>query len=162
MQFRGNYCMKLIIIAALNVNRVIGGNGKVPWDIPLDIQRFKKLTFGYPVLMGRKTYETLSEPLIGRRNVIISKKNIPGIETFSSIDSALEELKEQETVWIIGGGKIFEQLLTKADEWKLTHVKNSEEGDTFFPPYEHLIGSEYKIIFEEEHNDFIFRDYMKM
>ncbi len=153
--------MKLSIIAALTQNRVIGKNGAVPWDLPEDIRRFKNLTFGYPVLMGRKTYETLSEPLIGRRNIVITSKKNSDVETFSSIDSALKELQNQERVWIIGGGKIFEQMLMLADEWKLTHVKKETEGDTFFPPYEHLIGSAYKLVFEEKHNDFVFRDYEK-
>jgi dihydrofolate reductase len=154
--------MKLIIIAALSRNRVIGKNGAVPWDISEDIKRFKKLTFGYTILMGRKSYESLSQPLLGRRNVVITSRSIPNVETYPSIDAALHALQDQEIVWIIGGGKIFSQLLTKVDEWKLTHVDRVIDGDTFFPPYEHLIGSQFKIRNEEFHNGFTYRDYVKI
>lgn len=153
--------MRLIIIAALSENRVIGKNGKVPWNIPEDMQRFKRLTLHHTVLMGRRSYETLEEPLVHRRNVVLTSKKIPGVETYTSLESALNNLRNQEIVWIIGGGEIFTQTLDMVDEWKLTHVQQQIEGDTFFPEYKHLINSLFSISFEEHHDGFIYRDYVK-
>ncbi len=103
--------MKLIIIAALNKKRVIGHNGKLPWHISEDLKRFKRLTIGHAVLMGRKTFESMGKPLPDRRNVVLSSKKIPGVETYSTVAAALGALKDQEKIFMIGGGKIFERVL---------------------------------------------------
>ncbi|MBW7887960.1 MAG: dihydrofolate reductase [Bacteroidetes bacterium] len=154
--------MKLIIIAALSRNRVIGKNGKVPWNIPEDMRRFKRLTLHHTVVMGRRSYETLEEPLVHRRNVVITSRHLPGVETYSSLDDAFRRLANEEIVWIIGGGEIFSHTIEIADEWKLTHVDRVLDGDTFFPPYEHLIGTKFRIVFEEKHEGFVYRDYVKI
>jgi dihydrofolate reductase len=154
--------MNLILIAALTRNRVIGKNRTVPWDIPEDMQRFKRLTLGHAVLMGRGTYETLSSPLTNRRNVVLTSRPIEGVETYPTISKAFEALKDERDVYVIGGGEVFSQLLLSAHELRLTLVDKEIEGDTFFPPYEHLIGSLFRLASKEEHEGFTFVDYVRM
>jgi dihydrofolate reductase len=152
--------LKLIIIAALSRNRVIGKDGKVPWDIPEDMARFKRLTQGHTVLMGRRSYETLEDPLTQRRNVVLTSSPIPGVETYHSIPESLEHLRDQGKVYVIGGGEIFRAMLEQVDEWNLTHVERDLEGDTFFPPYEHLIGTRFTLAHEVQREGYRFSDYV--
>lgn len=154
--------MKLAIIAALGRNRVIGKNGKLPWHLSEDLKRFKRLTTGHTVLMGRKTFESLGKPLPNRKNVVLSSKPIPGVQSFTSLDAALKSLASDELVFVIGGGEVFKALLEKADEMFLTFVDGNFEGDTFFPPFEHLVGKKWKISQEESHEGFTFVDYVRM
>jgi len=154
--------MKLILIAALTGDRVIGKNRAVPWDIPEDMERFKMLTTGHPVLMGRGTCETLSTPLTKRRNVVLSSHSIDGVETYSTIAGAFDALRNEGDVYVIGGGRIFAQLLTSASELRLTIVERKVEGDTFFPPYEHLVGSAFRLVNREQHEGFSFEDYVRV
>ncbi len=154
--------MKLIILAALNHKRVIGKDGKLPWHISEDLKRVKRLTTGHTLLMGRKTFESLGKPLPNRRNVVLTSKPIPGVETFASIPDALEALKNEEKVFIFGGGNLFGQFLEKADEWYLTLVDKEVDGDTFFPPYEHLIGNLFLLVGKEQHEGFTFLNYRKV
>jgi dihydrofolate reductase len=146
--------MKLILIAALNKNRVIGRDGKIPWHIPEDLQRFKRITSNHTILMGRKTFESIGKPLPNRRNVIISRnKNhvAESMEVFPTVASALSALENEEKVFVIGGGEIFLQTIDRADELNLTIVENDESGDVFFPPYEQLLGKLFYISSEENH-----------
>ena len=154
--------MKLILIAALTRNRVIGKNGKLPWHIPDDLKRFKRLTTGHTVLMGRKTFESLGNPLPRRRNVVLSSRDLPGVETFSNLPEALKALEGEDVVFVIGGGEVFKQTVAQADAMNLTIVDREVEGDVYFPPYDHLIGSRYKLVAREEHEGFTFEDYEKM
>jgi dihydrofolate reductase len=154
--------MNLILIAALTRDRVIGKDRTVPWDIPEDMQRFKKLTMGHPVLMGRGSFETLSSPLTNRRNVILSSHPLDGVETYPTIAAALEAVKDEGDVYVIGGGQIFAQLLSSASELRLTIVERKIRGDTFFPPYEHLIGSVFRLVSREQHEGFSFEDYARI
>jgi dihydrofolate reductase len=154
--------MKLILIAALTKNRVIGKNCAVPWDLPEDMRRFKRMTIGHVVLMGRRTYETLSSPLTNRRNVVLTSRKIDGVETYTTMAQALEVLKTEGDVFVSGGGQIFAQLLMSAAELRLTLVEQEVDGDTFFPPYEHLIGSHFRLTSKEEHDGFSFLDYVRV
>jgi dihydrofolate reductase len=154
--------MNLILIAALTRNRVIGKNGRVPWDIPEDIERFKRLTLGHVVLMGRRTYETLSAPLVNRRNVVITSRPLEHVETYSTIAYALRALEAEDDVFVIGGGQIFAELITSAAGLRLTIIDQEIDGDTFFPPYEHLIGSLFKLTSDEVHEGFSFRDFERI
>jgi dihydrofolate reductase len=154
--------MKIIIIAALNNKRVIGKDGKIPWHVSEDLKRFKRLTLGHVVLMGRKSYDSLGKPLPGRRNVVLTSRKIAGVETFASINAALDALNDQEKVYVIGGGEIFKLFLERADEMYLTLINNDIEGDTFFPRYDHLIGTRYRLVKEEKHEGFIFQDYSRI
>ncbi len=153
--------MKLAIIAAVSKNRIIGYKGKLPWHISEDLKRFKKLTTGNTVLMGRKTFESIGKSLPNRRNVVLSSKQIPGIETFPTLAQALEALEKEEKVFVIGGGELFMQLIDHADELFLTLVDQTIIGDTFFPPYAHLIGERYILVSREEHQGYAFEDYRK-
>jgi dihydrofolate reductase len=117
--------VKLAIIAALARNRVIGKDGNLPWHLPEDLKRFKRLTSGHPVLMGRKTFESLGKPLAGRRNVVLSSHPVPGVETFASIPEALSALAGSELVFVLGGGQIYAQLLEQADLFPLPHRHRS-------------------------------------
>lgn len=154
--------MKLIIIAALSRNRVIGKNGTIPWHISEDLKRFKRITTGHTVLMGRKTYESMGKPLANRRNLVLTSKTIPGVETFSSLGEALQSLADQEKVFVIGGGELFAQVLESADEMHLTLVDRDVEGDAFFPPFEHLVGKTYKEVSREQGDGFAFVDYKRI
>ena len=108
--------MKLIIIAALNGDRVIGVHGKLPWHVSEDLKRFKRLTMGHTVLMGRKTYESMGKPLAQRRNVVLTSREIPGVETYPTIGDALRALQDQERVFVIGGGELYTQFLDSAHD----------------------------------------------
>ncbi len=154
--------MKLIIIAALSRNRVIGKDGKIPWHISQDLKRFKQITTGHAVLMGRKSYESIGKPLSNRRNVVVTSKQIPDVETYKSINEALAALKTEEMVFVIGGGKIFAQLLEKVNEMRLTHVDKVVEGDVFFPEYEHLLGKVFREKAREAHDGYAFVDYVRI
>lgn len=109
--------------------------------------------------MGRKSFESLGKPLPDRRNVVITSHPIPDVESYTSPQAALDALKSEEMVFVIGGGIIFTQLLDRADELRLTLVDNDIEGDTYFPPYTHLIGSRFKLVNEEVHDGFRYQDY---
>ena len=154
--------MKLAIIAAIAKNRVIGKEGALPWHISEDLKRFKRLTTGHAVLMGRKTFESLGRPLPNRRNVVLTSQSIHGVETYSSLSEALDALKDEDRVFIIGGGDVFARMLDRADELYLTLVDQEVEGDVFFQPYEHLIGKTYQLIAREEHDGFAFLDYARV
>jgi dihydrofolate reductase len=155
--------MTLTIIAAMNAKRVIGNDGSIPWTIPDDMQRFKLLTTGHTVLMGRKTFESIGKVLPGRRNIVISNrpKRVSGTEWFDSIGSALEHVDQDEVVFIIGGGEIFRQTLERADILLLTIVESGAEGDTYFPPYEHLIPSLFTLRTSEQHSGFRYETYIR-
>jgi dihydrofolate reductase len=154
--------VKLALIAALSRTRVIGKEGKLPWHISEDLKRFKRLTSGHAVLMGRKTFESLGAPLPNRRNVVLSSRPIPGVETYTSLREALNALKSEGRVFAIGGGQMYTQLLERADELYLTIVDRDVDGDTMFPPYEHLINTRFKETRREEHDGYTFVDYVKL
>jgi len=153
--------MKLILIAALNKKRVIGKEGAIPWHIPEDLQRFKKLTIHHTVLMGRKTFESIGQALPDRRNVVISSRAVPGIETYPSPEAALEALHNEEKVFVIGGGEVFRHTIGKADEILLTIMDNDEDGDTFFPPYEELLRSKFILSTKTDQQLFQFLDFVR-
>jgi dihydrofolate reductase len=154
--------MKLIIIAALSRNRVIGNNGKLPWHISDDLKRFKRLTTGHTVLMGRRTFESLGKPLPNRRNVVLTSQSIPDVETYPTLAEALHTLDKEKQVFVIGGGELFAQLIDHADALYLTRVDKEVDGDTYFPPFEHLVGTRYRLLSREEHEGFAFEEYERM
>jgi dihydrofolate reductase len=126
--------MILSLIAAMSENRVIGREGKLPWYLPEDLKRFRKLTLGHVVIMGRKTYESIGKPLPNRTNIILTKQtnyHALGTRIEASIEKALSGLSGE--VFIIGGGEVYQQALPRADRIYLTLVHTAIEGDTFFP-----------------------------
>lgn len=155
--------MKVVLIAAHNRTLVIGRNGAVPWHLPEDLRRFKALTTGHTILMGRRTYDSIGRTLPGRRNIIISRQQLllPDAEIFPGIPEALSSCTSDEILYVIGGGEIFRQMLAMADEMKLTVVENTEQGDTTFPEYDHLIGPVFRLTAEEKREGFTFKDYRR-
>jgi len=153
--------VKLALIAAVARNRGIGYKGELPWRLPEDMRRFKQMTTGHAVLMGRKTFEALGKPLPNRRNVVLTHRALPGIETYAAIDAALAALANEQRVFVIGGGEIYAQLLDNADELYLTHVHRDVTADAFFPPFEHLIGTRFREIFRDDRDEFSFVDYLR-
>jgi len=127
------------MIAAMANNRIIGHENKMPWHLPADLQHFKKVTMSKPVVMGRKTFESIGRPLPGRRNIIITRNTAyssPGIEVVDSPEAALSLLLGEQEVMIIGGGNVYLQFLEKADTLYLTFINLEVNGDTQFPDYE--------------------------
>ena len=123
------------IIVAVAENGVIGDKNALLWHIREDLQHFKAVTTGHPVVMGRKTYESLGRPRPGRTNVVITRQEltIAGCETVHSLDEALALFSPDEEVFIIGGAQIYAEALPRADRFYLTRVEHPYEGDTRFP-----------------------------
>ncbi|GEA50480.1 dihydrofolate reductase [Vibrio inusitatus NBRC 102082] len=130
--------MIVSMIAAMANNRIIGKDNQMPWHLPADFAWFKKCTMGKPVIMGRKTYDSIGRPLPGRQNIVISRDSdllIEGVETVTSIDKALQVAGDVPEVMIIGGGSVYEYCLPAASKLYLTHIDLSVEGDTQFPDW---------------------------
>lgn len=128
--------MKISLVVAQSLNRVIGKDNELPWRLPADLKHFKTLTMGKPIVMGRKTYNSIGRPLPGRRNLVLSTKqdlDIPGCEVFHSVGDVLQALSAAEEVMVIGGASVYEQFLDVADMIYLTQVDARLDGDTFFP-----------------------------
>jgi len=137
LPYKENKMISLIV--AHDKNRVIGYENKMPWHLPGDLQYFKEMTMGKPIIMGRKTFESIGRPLPGRRNIVITRNrqyNSDGIETVSSLDEALMLTKNDEEVMIIGGEQIFRLALPLANRLYITQINAEFNGDTFFPSYE--------------------------
>ncbi len=130
--------MIISMIAAMANDRVIGKDNQMPWHLPADFNWFKRCTMGKPVVMGRKTYESIGRPLPGRQNIVISRdKNlsIEGVDVVASIEQAIDKAGSVEEVMIIGGGSIYEACLPKADRLYVTFIDADLEGDTQFPDW---------------------------
>ena len=127
--------MIISIIAAMDKNRLIGSQNGLPWHLPADFKHFKEVTLGKPVLMGRKTFESIGRPLPGRKNIVISRSGFKtdGIESVDSIDAGLELVADAEEVMIIGGANIYEQVISQAEKMYLTYVDAECVGDAWFP-----------------------------
>lgn len=128
--------MTLSIIVAVAQNGVIGGENRLLWHIPDDLKRFKQLTSGHSVIMGRKTYESIGRPLPNRRNIVITRNSalqLSGCELVGSLEEALNLTKNEDEVFVIGGGEIYRQALPLARMVYLTRVWENFSGDTHFP-----------------------------
>ena len=153
--------MKLIIIAAIARNRVIGNNGKLPWHIPEDLARFKQLTTGHVVLMGRRTFDSLENPLPNRINIVITSRVINGVKSYPSLAFALQALKNEKEVFVIGGGRLYAEALKFADELRLTLVDRDVAGDTYFPPYREILQRNFRMLKEERGAGLTFVHYIR-
>ncbi|MFM5293430.1 type 3 dihydrofolate reductase [Aeromonas veronii] len=130
--------MKISMIAAMAHDRVIGKDNQMPWHLPADLAHFKRVTLGKPVLMGRKTFESIGRPLPGRRNLVISRNpdyQVEGIEVVGSVEASLALLagSSVEELMVIGGGHLYAEMLPSADCLYLTRIDLAVEGDTRFP-----------------------------
>ncbi|HKK10195.1 MAG TPA: dihydrofolate reductase [Bacteroidales bacterium] len=156
------------LIAAMDNKGLIGTNNDIPWHIPHDLKRFKQITSGHTVVMGRQTFESLPGPLPKRRNIVItSNRNYkkPGIEVVHSIEDALRIVDKKSENFVVGGAAIYEQFLPFADKLYLTRIKAVFKGDTYFPKVDF---SNWKLVNEEHHQTedeeplkFIYEDYVR-
>ncbi|MHA2940331.1 type 3 dihydrofolate reductase [Vibrio sp. RC27] len=135
--------MIISMIAAMAKQRVIGKDNSMPWHLPADFAWFKRCTMGKPIVMGRKTFDSIGRPLPGRKNIVISRNStldIEGVSVVASIDEALTLLTDEPEVMIIGGGSIYASCLPLASKLYLTFIDADISGDTQFPEW----GSEWK------------------
>ncbi|HET9825864.1 MAG TPA: dihydrofolate reductase [Chitinophagaceae bacterium] len=130
--------MTISFIVAVSENNVIGKDNKLPWQLPTDMKYFKNVTWAMPVIMGRKSYEALGEPLRGRTNIVVTRNKdwtAEGVQTVSSVDQAITLAAQTDAreIFIIGGAEIFQAALPSADRIYLTLVHGTFDGDAFFP-----------------------------
>ncbi len=154
--------MKLSLIAAQSRNRVIGKNNHIPWHLPADLRYFKQITMGKPIVMGRKTFDSIGRALPGRRNIVITRQSsfaAENCEVFHSIDTALHQLQNETEVMMIGGAELYAQCMDRADYIYLTVVEMECDGDAFFPivnPAQWTLSSE-EIFKSDEKNQYGYR-----
>ena len=157
--------MKLILIAAISQNNVIGNKGRMPWHSKEEFGHFKEKTIGFPVLMGKNTFNSLGKPLIGRLNIVITShpelfSQFEDVKCFFNISDALFFCNNGnfEKVFIIGGRRLFEEMMPIADEMMLSRMRFDADGDTFFPE---MNFNDWNEVSKEEFNDFEFVTYTK-
>lgn len=131
---------RLSLIAAVASNGIIGSDNALPWRLPEDLKRFKALTLGHPVIMGRKTYESIGRPLPGRRNIIVTRNAVfqaEGCEISASLDAALATCNgTTDEVFVIGGAQIYAEAMSRAQRLYLTEVRRAFPGDARFPEFD--------------------------
>ncbi len=153
--------MKSSIIVAISENNVIGRDGGLPWHLSADLQRFKRLTMGCLIIMGRKTYESIGRPLPGRTSIVVTRQDDyqpAGVLVAPSLDQALDIAQTDDEAFVIGGAEIYRQALPRANRLVVTRVHATIDGDVFFPEIE---PSQWRLQSEEPHeaddrNDFPF------
>lgn len=168
--------MTLALIAAMARNRAIGHQGRLPWRLPEDLRRFKAITMGHVLLMGRTTFDSIGRPLPGRRTIVVTRQanwSAPGVEVASSVDEALDKAGKPadprgiaqavpvdprgsaqavpvDSVFVAGGGDIFRQTIDRAARLYLTLIDRDMDGDTFFPEFDPAL---FRVIERERHHD---------
>ncbi|MBW3141072.1 type 3 dihydrofolate reductase [Ferrimonas balearica] len=133
--------MRIALIACMARNRVIGKDNQMPWHLPADLKHFKAVTLGKPVVMGRRTFESIGRPLPGRHNIVITRQPDyapEGVTVVASIEAAIAAAGAVEELMIIGGGELYAAMLPRADRLYITDVDLDVEGDTHFPDYQAL------------------------
>ncbi|MDQ8022434.1 MAG: dihydrofolate reductase [Moraxellaceae bacterium] len=160
---------KIALIAAVAKNGVIGRDNTLPWRLPEDLKRFKALTLGHPIIMGRKTWDSLGRPLPGRENIVITRQAgfaAEGARVVHGLQEAIEACADKDTAFIIGGAQLYTQALPQADLLFLTEVDAEVEGDALFPPFDRLAFSETARAFhaaDERHDHaYSFVDYARI
>ena len=160
--------MLVSIIAAMDRNRLIGNNNQLPWHLPADLAHFKKLTIGKPIIMGRKTYESIGRPLPGRTNIVVTRTasfQAEGVFVANSLQQALEHAASADEVMIIGGSAIYELALPRADRLYITYVENSYQGDAWFPEIDSeqwdIVATEQRAADQENLSDMQFVIYQR-
>ncbi|MFC5050456.1 dihydrofolate reductase [Rubritalea spongiae] len=154
--------IKLIAMVAMTSDRVIGKENDLPWHLPEDLQLFKKTTSGHPIVMGRKTYESIGRPLPKRQNIVITRDrewSAEGVDVVHSPEAVRELDLQDETVFIIGGAEIFAHFMPYIDELLVSHVYKNYEGDTFFPEFVEYF-TDYEMV--EKFDGFELRRYRKL
>jgi dihydrofolate reductase len=141
--------MRLSIIVAMSKNGVIGREGKLPWHISEDLRRFKRTTMGHPIIMGRKTYESIGRPLPGRRSIVITREadwKADGVTTATSFDDALLACQDADEAFVIGGAQIYDLAIPQADRLYVTRIAAEVEGDVRWPPID---WSDWRLVEQE-------------
>lgn len=141
--------MQISIITAIDRNHVIGIANRLPWSLPADLLRFKRVTWGKPIIMGRNTHESIGRPLPGRTNIVLSRQKTEylGCFVYNNLEDALLNLHGEKEVFIIGGENLYTQAITQANRLYLTIIHHNFKGDAFFPKWDH---GEWEIIEQEE------------
>jgi len=157
------------IIVAASANNVIGAQGDLPWRLSDDLKRFKAVTMGKPIVMGRKTWESIGRALPGRRNIVITRQEdfvADGCEVVPSIAAAIEAAGDVDEIMVIGGSQVYELFLPAAERLYLTRVHADVNGDAFLPA---IVDREWRLISDEAHSadernefDFSFRTYERV
>ncbi len=140
--------MRRSLVVAMARNRVIGRDNALPWRLPVDLAHFKKVTMGHPIVMGRKTYESIGRPLPGRQNIVVTRNPdfaAPGCTVVSSLEAAWEAAGAAAEVCVIGGSTLFAETLPIADVIHLTEVEADVAGDTYFPRFDRAQWNETEI-----------------
>jgi len=143
--------VKLAIIVATDEKGLIGKDNDLPWKLSADLQYFRRVTMGKPLIMGRNTHESIGRALPGRKNIIVTKNKayyVDGCVVVYSVEEALTACDSAEEVMVMGGASLYQQLLPQADRLYLTHVHASLEGDTWFPDWQR---SEWREVSREDH-----------
>ena len=146
---------KLSLIVAMDENRLIGSNNGLPWHLPADLAFFKRTTMGKPIIMGRKTFESIGKPLAGRRNIVVTHDpnfNAEGCEIANSIDAAIDLCQNDAEIMLIGGASLYQQSFGRATDLYITLIHHRFAGDTWFPDFDE---SEWKI----ENREYFDADY---
>lgn len=141
----------LSLVAAMGRDRVIGFGNRLPWRLPADMKHFRSLTLGKPVLMGRKTFESIGKPLAGRTNIVVTQDrrfHPEGVHVTHSIEEALALTQDAREVMVIGGASFYGQILPRARRLYLTEIDHAFAGDAFFPPWD---PAEWRETTREEH-----------
>jgi len=128
--------MTLSLIVAMATNRAIGIDNKMPWHLSADLKKFRKITTGHPIIMGRKTFESIGRPLPDRQNVIISRNpdyQATGCLVFDDIHAAIAHFPDEDEIFIIGGATLYNAVLAETDKLYITEINQDFAGDTFFP-----------------------------
>ncbi|BAL23622.1 dihydrofolate reductase [Azoarcus sp. KH32C] len=151
---------KIVFVVAVARNGVIGRDNQLPWRLKADLAHFKATTIGHPILMGRKTWESLGRPLPGRRNLVLSRKEgyaLQGAEVFPSIDEVLRAVGDDQ-LFVIGGADLYRQLIDRVDAMIVTEVGAEVAGDAYFPKFKAAHFSEVRREHHEadEHNEYPF------
>ncbi|WP_026673559.1 dihydrofolate reductase [Alkalihalobacterium bogoriense] len=155
-------------IVAMDKNRVIGKDNDLPWRLPADLAYFKKITVGHPIVMGRKTYDSIGRPLPKRENIVITRNKDfgpDGVTVMHSIEECVTWAKEHadEEIFVIGGAGIFKEMIDVVDRLYITYINDSFEGDTYFPEWDEdnwLLKTEEKGVQDEKNNyEYYFRVY---
>jgi len=160
--------MTISFIFAMDRNRAIGYENKLPWHLPADLKFFKTTTMGHPILMGRKTYESIGKPLPGRRNIVLTRDRdytAAGCDVVHSPEEAIALVGEGEEGFVIGGAELFHLFLPYADKMYVTRIDHAFEGDTYFPEIDEgkwrLVSTEAGVRDEKNPYDFRFEIYEK-
>jgi dihydrofolate reductase len=142
--------LRFSAVVAVSDNDVIGRDNALPWHLPADLAYFKRVTMGKPVLMGRRTWDSIGKPLPGRQNLVLTRRElgVPGVERVGSIEEAIQRAGGAEEMMVIGGADVFRMAMPRIDRIHLTRVHCTIDGDVFMPPIDR---SEWREVRREEH-----------